>query len=137
MPFRFQEDEERFSLKAYALSKGQHVHMSEVTAWKFEHGENVTDTHTGKHGQVHLRVWDGKLETWRYCISRKDVDDEDKYVVESHLVRAPAQTRIDTGKTMLYAPRRLRGQDRCRSGSFPRRPTKAAERWLSRSLDET
>ena len=110
--------------------------MSEVTPQEFEHGENVTDIRTGKHGHVHLIVWDSALEQWFYCISRKDVDDEDKYILESQLVRAPAQTRIDTGKTMLYAPTRLRRR-RHRDGPFARRPTKADERWLSKSLVET
>ena len=110
--------------------------MAEVTPQKFEYGENVTDSLTGKHGQVHLIVWDAALEQWRYCISRKDVDNEDRYIKESQLVRAPAQIRIDTGKTILYAPRRLR-QRRHRYSPFARRPTKADERWLSRSLAET
>jgi len=83
--------------------------MSEVTPQAFEYGQDVIDTETGKIGQVRFIVWEIKREIWLYCISRKDIDDEESWVEESRLKLAPAQTRIDeTGKTILYAPRRLK-----------------------------
>jgi hypothetical protein len=102
-----------FRLKAFALSKGTKTHMWEVTPQAFEYGEDVIDTETGKLGQVRFIVWDCKHEIWLYCISRKDIDNEEAWVKESRLKRAPAQTRIDkAGKTILYAPRKLKHQQR-------------------------
>ena len=105
-------EEEKFSLKAYVLSKGESSHMWEVTPEGFEHGEDVIVTKTGRLGQVQCTSWDPKLETWRYCIARKDADDVSLYIPESQLIGAPAQTRLDTGKTILYAPRKLKHQRR-------------------------
>jgi len=94
--------------------------MSEVTPQAFEHGQDVIDTKTGRSGQVQFIVWEPKHEVWLYCISRKDVDDEERWVEESRLKAAPAQSRIDEkGKTILYAPRRLKHQQR--SSSYVRR----------------
>ena len=87
--------------------------MSEVTPQKFEYGQDVIDAETGKSGQVRFIVWETNREVWLYCISRKDIDDEESWVEEARLQLAPAQTRIDeTGKTILYAPRRLKRQQR-------------------------
>jgi hypothetical protein len=87
--------------------------MSCVTQQAFEHGEAVTDTRTDSHGQVRCATWDPRLEMWRYCISRKDIDDETKWPPECFLKRAPAQTRIDKKNAkILYAPRKLKHQQR-------------------------
>jgi hypothetical protein len=101
-----------FRLKAFALSKGTATHMWEVIPEKFEHGEDVIDTKTGRLGQVRCTRWDKKLEQWQYCISFKDIDDPEKYIPEPRLTRAPAQTRLDNTKKILYAPRRLKHQRR-------------------------
>lgn len=102
------EEEREFRLKAYGLSKGASVRMSEVTPQKFEYGENVKDTRTGRQGQVHLIIWGPTLEGWRYCIARKDVDNLERYVDEPDLMKAPAQTRIDNAKAIRYAPKKLK-----------------------------
>jgi hypothetical protein len=103
--------EEGFSLKAFAISNGECFQMWEVTPEAIEHGEQVTDTRTGRHGQVRCTAWIPELTTWAYCISMKDIDDEKKWVLERFLIRAPAQTRIDeAGTKVFYAPRRLKHQ---------------------------
>jgi len=86
--------------------------MWEVIPAKFEHGEDVIDTKTGRLGQVRCTAWDKRLEQWRYCIDFKDIDDQEKYIEEPRLTRAPAQTRLDNAKTILYAPRKLKHQRR-------------------------
>lgn len=113
--------------------------MSEVTPQAFEYGQDVIDTETGRLGQVRFIVWETKREIWLYCISRKDIDNEESWIEESHLKRAPAQTRIDeAGKTILYAPRRLKPHHRV---SFFTRRTRVnikdrynSEAWQSRQL---
>ena len=129
------EEEHEFSLKAYAISKGTCSHMWEVTPQQFEHGQDVIDRETGKQGQVRFTVWSPKLEGWLYCISRKDIDDPTKYVAEARLIKAPAQTRLDTRKTILYAPKKLKHQQRP-SPYFRKDRGRAAWRWDSRRLEE-
>ena len=134
------EDEPEFRLKAFAISKGTSCCMSEVTPQAFEYGQDVINTETGRIGQVRFIVWECKLEIWLYCISRKDIDDEESWVKESLLKLAPAQTRIDeTGKTILYAPRRLKRQQRLPAYVKKGTPIKdrySGERWLSRPLTQ-
>jgi len=122
-------EEDRFSLKAYAISNGTSCHLWEVTPQKFEGGEEVVDTQRGRFGQVVFTTWDSKLESWRYCIRRKDIDNPERHVPESQLARAPAQTRIDNGKTILYAPRKFQ-HERCPALKLDKR----MERWLSKPL---
>ena len=133
MRYNLGDAEAEFSLKAYAISNGTKSHLWEVTPQKFEHGEDVVDTKRGRLGQVIFTRWDAKLEGWRYCIRRKDIDNEGNHVPESDLAKAPAQTRIDNGKTILYAPRKLRLQLRRR-----RTPKldKSAEYFVSKQLFE-
>jgi len=132
------EDETEFSAKAFTISKGTSCRMSEVTPQQFEYGQDVIDAKTGRSGQVRFIVWETKREVWLYCISRKDIDDEESWIEESRLQLAPAQTRIDeTGKTILYAPRRLKHQQRGLSQHVKRTNIKerySGESYFSRTL---
>jgi hypothetical protein len=132
------EDEDEFSAKAFTISKGTSCRMSEVTPQAFEYGQDVMDTETGKSGQVRFIVWNCRREIWLYCISGKDIDHEERWVEESHLKLAPAQTRIDkTGKTILYAPRKLKHQQRRLTQHVKRVNIKDkynSESWQSRQL---
>jgi hypothetical protein len=131
---KFDRDLSEFRLKAFAMSKGTAIHMWEVIPEKFEHGEDVIDTKTGRQGQVRCTSWDKKQEQWRYCIDFKDIDDPEKYIPEPRLTRAPAQTRLDTGKKILYAPRKLKHQRRLPPYFRPVKHDRWYSDWQTRPL---